>query len=733
MESRNVGNKPKLVQKLDKIVDKKPEKHFFFQPPLLPLVSEQSEDDIAIPIIESNIATASIIETPPYENVTPCPDMLVKTVRNTPDAFDCISNEPSNAKSTDCSSSEYFHSDAHSLPPIKSPRNLPALEDQKNCNSRLKGIFSNRIGTQLQLIKPVCSCCQGLEIMGDFCLNYVNTLLKKCPHKTPECCCKNTAEPLLTKHANHPKEELKERMSESPFAYQFDVVNNEVRIYCTVCMKYSGTKAGRKRKNDFSWNTGIIFPSAAQEKRDKTRHIASTTHLAAVEHVKNEDDEQSRRGYPTSSEQAQCTDNALTAAMFIVNHILSHCIYPHLCTLLSLITPKDTVHPLGNRHQSHTSIKKMLDANFYYVKSALIAEYSNESLAKKNITQVTLSVDKGTAPKDVTRQVVVATAIGCDGLPHEKLLVAPPILKGDAESTTENVITTVKRFINLKQISFVATDSASYYIGKHSGMIERMKKEEECGKITSLPDFCHKVERLMHHTMPKWVDDVLDSCRSIAYFINEHHTVKNHLHEFINVAFGYEYTVVPTMCETRFAQYLSFHLKVILKNIKLLIAALPSLQLNPLLSDKVTYVPKHITSEVFISKLLIICETYKKISVLDKEAQSEVFGPFQYLSLIDRFKEILSVDSLPSSVEKCLDSGVLQIGITDTCEEPDFKDVVETLKRMRKDGKIISEGDIYHSMKTCYTNIRDKLEESGRLFNCSRCYVFVALSIPFNP
>ena len=118
---------------------------------------------------------------------------------------------------------------------------------------------------------------------------------------------------------------------------------------------------------------------------------------------------------------------------------------------------------------------------------------------------------------------------------------------------------------------------------------------------------------------------------------------------------------------------------------------------------------------------------------MDKESQSEVFGPFQYLSLIDRFKEILSVDSLSSSVEKCLDSGVLQIGITDTCEEPDFKDVVETLKRMRKDGKIISEGDIHHSMKTRYTNIRDKLKESGRLFNCSRCYVFVALSIPFTP
>ena len=112
----------------------------------------------------------------------------------------------------------------------------------------------------------------------------MNTLLKKCPHKTPECCCKDTAESLLTNHANYPKEELKERMSETPFAnqFEFDVVNNEVRIYCTVCMKYSGTKAGRKRKNYFSWNTGMIFSSTAQEKRNKTRHTASTTHLAAV-------------------------------------------------------------------------------------------------------------------------------------------------------------------------------------------------------------------------------------------------------------------------------------------------------------------------------------------------------------------------------------------------------------------------------------------------------------------
>ena len=93
LETRNV-DKPKFVQKLDKIVDKKSEKHFFFQPPLLPQVSEKSEDDIAIPIMESNIATASIIETQPYENVTPCPDMQVKPVRNTPDAVDCISNEP---------------------------------------------------------------------------------------------------------------------------------------------------------------------------------------------------------------------------------------------------------------------------------------------------------------------------------------------------------------------------------------------------------------------------------------------------------------------------------------------------------------------------------------------------------------------------------------------------------------------------------------------------------------
>ena len=63
----------------------------------------------------------------------------------------------------------------------------------------------------------------------------------------------------------------------------------------------------------------------------------------------------------------------------------------------------------------------MLDCTFFLRREFTYWHHrSTESHAIKNIPQVTLSVDKGTAPKDVTRQVVVAIAIGCDGLSHGK-------------------------------------------------------------------------------------------------------------------------------------------------------------------------------------------------------------------------------------------------------------------------------------------------------------------------
>ena len=149
----------------------------------------------------------------------------------------------------------------------------------------------------------------------------------------------------------------------------------------------------------------------------------------------------------------------------------------------------------------------------------------------------------------------------------------------------------------------------------------------------------------------------MDICRSIASFVNEHPNVKNHIHEFINIAEGYVFVVIPTMCETRFAQYLHLHLEGILTNIKVLIAALPSLAANPQLSDKSTSILKYITNESFVAKVMIISDTYKKIALLVKEAQGETFGPFQYFSLIEQLKEAVAPTELSPVVKDLLREG----------------------------------------------------------------------------
>ena len=184
-------------------------------------------------------------------------------------------------------------------------------------------------------------------------------------------------------------------------------------------------------------------------------------------------------------------------------------------------------------------------------------------------------------------------------------------------------------------MAFITTDSAAYYVGKHAGMIQHLTNDNSFGRVTGLPDFCHKVERLLENNTPKWVQDTLDMCRNIASFINEHPNVKNHIHEFVNIE-GFIFKIIPTTCETRFAQFLHLHLEAILSNIKVLIAALPSLKEITKLEDKVTSILKYITNENFVAKVLIISETYKAISCLEKEAQGEEFGPFQYLGLIER-------------------------------------------------------------------------------------------------
>ena len=157
----------------------------------------------------------------------------------------------------------------------------------------------------------------------------------------------------------------------STFSYQYDAGKKEVKVFCVTCIKYGNTKKGRTRDNDFSWMNGIIFNSKRRENQDKVRHLTSSSHKEAVSFLEQGDDEQIRKGLPTISEQRNCTENAMVAAMFMATHNLSNRIYPHLCAFLSVITPSDMTHPLGNRHQAHNSAKEIFEANLETVENSL--------------------------------------------------------------------------------------------------------------------------------------------------------------------------------------------------------------------------------------------------------------------------------------------------------------------------------------------------------------------------
>ena len=264
--------------------------------------------------------------------------------------------------------------------------------------------------TQLIFKKPECSVCHEIKYIKKWSLTNLNIILADCNHNSNDCCCKTASKSFLSDEIEVPQScNSNIDNIEDTFVYQFDSVKNAAKVFCLVCLKYGQKKTGRKRPEDYSWETGIIFNSKRREKQDKSRHLQSVSHKAAVNFLDNDTKEQLQKGLPTVSQQKKCTENAMIAAMFMINHNLAHRVYPHLCAFISLIVPTDLPHPLGNRHQAHNSVKKILEANFEAVITNLKQEFSKTLVATNSTPRITVSVDKGTAPKDVTRQAVVVT------------------------------------------------------------------------------------------------------------------------------------------------------------------------------------------------------------------------------------------------------------------------------------------------------------------------------------
>ena len=107
----------------------------------------------------------------------------------------------------------------------------------------------------------------------------------------------------------------------------------------------------------------------------------------------------------------------------------------------------------------------------------------------------------------------------------------------------------------------------------------------------------------MDSCIPGWIRDILDVTRSIASFINKHPSVPDQIHEFVNVVDCFLFVVIPTTCDTRFAQYLHLHLDAVLTDIKVLLAALPSIEGNAVMEEKKKYILKNISNPAFFAKL----------------------------------------------------------------------------------------------------------------------------------
>ena len=103
--------------------------------------------------------------------------------------------------------------------------------------------------------------------------------------------------------------------------------------------------------------------------------------------------------------------------------------------------------------------------------------------------KIMVAADKGTMHKDSSRQVIVATAVGDDGLPYETLITASSVTDASALGTAAHFKKEVSDIFCPKNICAICTDGASYYTGHENGMVALLIKVLDFHeKMVFLPD-----------------------------------------------------------------------------------------------------------------------------------------------------------------------------------------------------------------------------------------------------
>ncbi|XP_047736097.1 uncharacterized protein LOC108673779 isoform X1 [Hyalella azteca] len=523
--------------------------------------------------------------------------------------------------------------EVHPSPTVSftSPSHIPKQQSYSS-------VSMNRKIKPILMCKPECKSCNSLENADKFFKLALKVALDECTHKTNDCCCTGKFAKLSgrTEEEKRVVSRHKARTFDgSSFLSQYNSKNDQIVYFCKVCLSRGRLSKG-KRKVGESWTEGMTFTTTRKKNIAMKMHLLSQQHKEAMEFTKSDDESQRRLGFPTREEQEKATRNTMIAGIFMTSHSLPFRLYTALCAFLSLICPSHLSNPLGNQHQTHVGIRHVLSANYEACATTMKRFFYSTFAATKSKRKITISCDKGTAPKDVSRQAIVATYVRDDGMPEEMVLGVPMIRQGGAVATTNHVKENVSLFLDPSTVAFVCTDSEAVYTGNESGMIEMLKTSNEFQNLNGLPDFCHKIENLLQRSMPKWVSETLATCKCVSAFVNDYNIVKNIIHKHINLYHGSSFSTIPNQGQTRFAQYLYLHLDAILKNLPIMIEALPELvNTQTFLSDKAIVILKSIIQDSFIIKVMFIRRLYKLISEKEKIAQNTDFGPFQYKHLVD--------------------------------------------------------------------------------------------------
>ena len=184
---------------------------------------------------------------------------------------------------------------------------MPAMDAHSQSNGKcdvLKRI--SPVGQQLQLCRPICKALKNLENMPQLVDVIATFYTSLCDAK--ECDCKDLAEQISAEI--FPKHKNSALVSEGcsfyePFSFQYNREKNETKVFCIVCMLYGNSKQGRKRSQNNSWTTGIVFKDQKRRKQDMKRHKESCTHKEAVEFMTFSNNEKAKCGKPTNKDNKQ--------------------------------------------------------------------------------------------------------------------------------------------------------------------------------------------------------------------------------------------------------------------------------------------------------------------------------------------------------------------------------------------------------------------------------------------